>query len=53
MKTMRLCFASVAAILLSASSVNAKPSESKDLWDRVEHHYADSNGVKIHYVGTR
>ena len=49
-KNIALCFALVAAILLSASSVNAKPSESKDLWDRVEHHDADSNGVKIHYV---
>jgi pimeloyl-ACP methyl ester carboxylesterase len=49
-KNIALCFALVAAILVSASSVTAKPSESKDLWDRVEHHYADSNGVKIHYV---
>jgi epoxide hydrolase 4 len=49
-KNIALCCAWVAAILLSASSVSAKPSESKDLWDRVEHHYADSNGVKIHYV---
>jgi epoxide hydrolase 4 len=49
-KNIALCFALVAAVLGSASSVTAKPSESKDLWDRVEHHYADSNGVKIHYV---
>jgi epoxide hydrolase 4 len=49
-KNIALCFALVAAILVSASSVSAKPGDSKDLWDRVEHHYADSNGVKIHYV---
>src|SRR5580704_2454706 len=49
-KNIALCFALIAAIFVSASSVSAKPSESKDLWDRVEHHYADSNGVKIHYV---
>jgi pimeloyl-ACP methyl ester carboxylesterase len=28
----------------------AKAGAPKDLWDRVEHHYADSNGVKIHYA---
>jgi hypothetical protein len=25
----------------------AQDALPKDLWDRVEHHYADSNGVKI------
>jgi epoxide hydrolase 4 len=28
----------------------AKDPGSRDLWDRVEHHFADSNGVKIHYA---
>ena len=28
----------------------AKDPAPKDLWDRVEHHYADSSGVKIHYA---
>jgi pimeloyl-ACP methyl ester carboxylesterase len=22
----------------------------EDVWDRVEHHYADNNGIKLHYV---
>ncbi|HZZ08147.1 MAG TPA: hypothetical protein VFE43_06360, partial [Candidatus Binataceae bacterium] len=34
----------------SATASFAKEAGSKDLWDRVEHHYADSNGVKIHYA---
>jgi pimeloyl-ACP methyl ester carboxylesterase len=34
----------------SAMSSSADGRGSKDLWDRVEHHYADSNGVKIHYA---
>jgi pimeloyl-ACP methyl ester carboxylesterase len=49
-KNIAFRFALAAAILLSASAANAKGSESKDLWDRVEHRYADSNGVKIHYA---
>jgi pimeloyl-ACP methyl ester carboxylesterase len=32
-------------LLLSTGSVLAQ-----DVWDQVEHHYADSNGVKIHYA---
>jgi epoxide hydrolase 4 len=38
------------AILAYATPSFAKDPGSKDLWDRVEHHYADSNGVKIHYA---
>ena len=34
----------------SATTSFAKEAGSKDLWDRVEHHYADSNGVQIHYA---
>ncbi|MFT7654617.1 MAG: pimeloyl-ACP methyl ester carboxylesterase, partial [Candidatus Azotimanducaceae bacterium] len=33
-----------ALIFLSASVSHA------ELWDEVTHHYADNNGVKIHYV---
>src|SRR4029077_7757686 len=40
----------VLSISVLASSVLAKEPASKDLWDRVEQHDADSNGVKIHYV---
>ena len=35
-----------AAALLLAPGISA----SQDVWDRVEHRYADSNGVKIHYA---
>ena len=38
------------AMLMGASPLTAKNSQSKDLWDRAEHHYADSSGVKIHYA---
>jgi pimeloyl-ACP methyl ester carboxylesterase len=37
-------------VIASAATSFAKEAGSKDLWDRVEHHYADSNGVKIHYA---
>jgi pimeloyl-ACP methyl ester carboxylesterase len=43
----------VCAIMLcfvGALPAIAKDASPKDLWDRVEHHNADSNGVKIHYV---
>jgi hypothetical protein len=33
----------------AAASI-AQDALPKDLGDRVEHHYADSNGVKIHYA---
>jgi pimeloyl-ACP methyl ester carboxylesterase len=41
-----------AALLVSlfAGTLLAKDSAPKDIWDRVEHHNADSNGVRIHYV---
>ncbi|HEX3948894.1 MAG TPA: alpha/beta hydrolase [Steroidobacteraceae bacterium] len=41
-----------AAVLISlfAGTLLAKDGAPKDIWDRVEHHNADSNGVKIHYV---
>jgi epoxide hydrolase 4 len=38
------------AMLAGASPMMAKDNPPKDLWDRVEHHHADSNGVKIHYA---
>ncbi|MDY6949570.1 MAG: alpha/beta fold hydrolase, partial [Pseudomonadota bacterium] len=25
-------------------------ADSRDVWDQVEHRYADANGVKIHYA---
>ena len=34
-----------AGCMLQAGSVMAQ-----DVWDQVEHRYADSNGVKIHYA---
>ena len=33
--------------LMSGSSAEAQVA---DVWDRVEHHYADNDGVSIHYV---
>jgi pimeloyl-ACP methyl ester carboxylesterase len=51
MKIMNMvCTAAFAALLLGAAPSIAKDSPPKDLWDRVEHHDADSDGVKIHYV---
>jgi epoxide hydrolase 4 len=38
------------AMLVGIGPLPAKDSAPKDLWDRVEHHNADSSGVKIHYV---
>jgi epoxide hydrolase 4 len=50
MRTFKL----IAMVLVTLLSVDAtaftKDKTPKDLWDRVENHYADSNGVKIHYV---
>ncbi|HEY2780734.1 MAG TPA: alpha/beta hydrolase [Steroidobacteraceae bacterium] len=37
-------------VSLFAGSLLAKDNAPKDIWDRVEHHNADSSGVKIHYV---
>lgn len=50
MKTMNLVLAMFIATLLGAPLSIAKDAPPKDLWERVEHHDADSNGVKIHYV---
>jgi epoxide hydrolase 4 len=50
MKIINLC-ATILLLLVGASPLIAKESAPpKDLWDRVEHHDANSNGVKIHYV---
>ena len=37
----------LAAVLVVATS---SPAAAQDLFDRVEHHYADSDGTSIHYV---
>jgi pimeloyl-ACP methyl ester carboxylesterase len=51
MRTIKiLCLAWIWVVCASATTSLAKDAGSKDLWDRVEHHYADSNGVKIHYA---
>jgi epoxide hydrolase 4 len=51
MKTINLLSATLCAVLfIGVSPTLAKDSPPKDLWDRVEQHDADSNGVKIHYV---
>ena len=34
-------------IVMSGSSAEAQVA---DVWDRVEHHYADNDGVSVHYV---
>jgi pimeloyl-ACP methyl ester carboxylesterase len=44
------CLAWISVAFGSATASFAKEAGSKDLWDRVEHHYADSNGVQIHYA---
>src|SRR5262249_26789915 len=40
----------IGAMLFALTLAMAVPASAKDLWDRVEHHDANSNGVKIHYV---
>jgi epoxide hydrolase 4 len=49
MKAINLLSAALLVSLLAGASL-AKDARPKDLWDRVEHHDANSNGVKIHYV---
>jgi pimeloyl-ACP methyl ester carboxylesterase len=44
--TCNLSFTLVGAFLSSAVFADV----ATDVWDDVEHHYADSNGTKIHYV---
>ncbi len=46
-----LCAALIAALFASMPSIR-KDAPAKDLWDRVEHHDANSNGVRIHYVAS-
>jgi epoxide hydrolase 4 len=50
MKTINFVGVVLIAMLLGAPLSIAKDAPPKDLWERVEHHDADSNGVKIHYV---
>jgi epoxide hydrolase 4 len=37
-------------LLLGCLLLTAGPLLAQDVWDQVEHRYADSNGVKIHYA---
>src|SRR5437868_8906566 len=37
-------------ILLVCSLVAASGALAQDVWNQVEHHYADSKGVKLHYA---
>jgi epoxide hydrolase 4 len=50
MRMIRIGVAVCMAMLVGSGASLAKDAAPKDVWDRVEHHYADSNGVKIHYV---
>ena len=46
-----LAAASLAMCLATWFVATEAPADtSPDLWDEVTHHYADNNGVKIHYV---
>jgi pimeloyl-ACP methyl ester carboxylesterase len=45
-----VCTSLVLAMFAVAAPLLAKDAPPKDLWERVEHHDADSSGVKIHYV---
>ena len=37
-------------VLLSILAVPAGAADAVDVWDEVEHHFAENQGVKIHYV---
>jgi pimeloyl-ACP methyl ester carboxylesterase len=37
-------------VLVFVLALNSGVVMSQDIWDQVEHRYADSNGVKIHYA---
>ena len=50
MKRINLLCSALIVTLLGAAPLPAKDAGPKDLWDRVEHHDANSGGVKIHYV---
>jgi epoxide hydrolase 4 len=45
-----VCTSLILAMFAVAAPSLAKVAPPKDLWERVEHHDADSSGVKIHYV---
>jgi len=47
MRKQFLPIGALAALLVVATS---SPAAAQDLFDRVEHHYADSDGTSIHYV---
>lgn len=46
MRTIAILAAAWVAVLLPAVGM----SQTDDIWDRVDNHYADSDGTKIHYV---
>jgi hypothetical protein len=50
MRTTAMILAGWLTFAGSVVATAATPEKSADLWDRVEQHSADSNGVKIHYV---
>ena len=50
MKIITVVCTALFVAILGSEPLLAKDSPPKDMWDRVEHHNADSNGVKIHYV---
>jgi epoxide hydrolase 4 len=50
MRTFKLVGMTLVALLTVNAPGFGKDNTPKDLWDRVENHYADSDGVKIHYV---
>lgn len=47
---MRLPFASVACALFALGSSSGAHGQQKDIFDRVTHGHAESDGVKIHYA---
>jgi hypothetical protein len=48
MRTIRIVSLAWFLVLFGHAAASiAQDALPKDLWDRVEHHYADSNGVKI------
>jgi pimeloyl-ACP methyl ester carboxylesterase len=42
--------ASLLTLLLGCLLLASGPSLAQDIWDQVEHRYADSDGVRIHYA---
>ena len=50
MKRITIVCTALFIAVLAVTPLMAKDSPPKDIWNRVEHHNADSNGVKIHYV---